>query len=388
MGHSFALSLIAPRATAPSRTDACSIEIAPDFAAVVARWRALRAEGAALAFQGENWLSAWYEELSRDGEIEPLPVTVVDCRGLDVLALPLVRRRVGALTCIEFADLGLTDYNAPIIGAGGARVDPANLLGALRAELPGADILRLTKMPASVGGVKNPLAAMAGARRSRLNGNILRVPAIWDDWHHGLERTFRKELERSWRVFERRDGVFRRVVDPADARRVFADLKRLQRARIDDLGLDYALDEPRNEAFYDSLVDGGLMSGAIALTTLEARGETVAALLGIAADDHYSMVRLAAAGGEWKNCSPGRLMIERTMNALHADGFRTFDFTIGDYAYKRRLGAIAEPLHDVEAALSWRGAPMVAASRARAAARGDARLANAVKWLRGATKRV
>ncbi len=366
---------------AASGRDAYRIEIAARYEDAAPRWRALREAGSSLAFQSETWLSSWYEHVGR-GDAEPLFATLVDrASGRDLMGLPLVRRRMGRLRAIEFVDAGLTDYNAPILRAQ-ASIDPAALFRALRAALPQADVLRLDKMPPMVGETPNPLARLPGASACRLGGNLLPIHGAWDAWHWGLERTFRKELERSWRVFERRGGTFRRVVDAEDARRTFAALKAQQRARIDELGLPYILDEPQNEAFYDRLVAQGLAEGEVVLTTLEAGGEMVAGLLGLARGAHYSMVRLSQAGGDWRNCSPGRLMIERTMKALHADGFRLFDFTIGDYAYKRRLGAASVPLVDVEMALSWRGAPGVAGRRAKAMARANPHLKRLAQTLR------
>lgn len=49
------------------------------------------------------------------------------------------------------------------------------------------------------------------------------------------------------------------------------------------------------------------------------------------------MIRISNGGARWSKCSPGRLIIERTMAALHQDGVREFDFSIGNYAYKRRF---------------------------------------------------
>ena len=95
------------------------------------------------------------------------------------------------------------------------------------------------------------------------------------------------------------------------------------------------------------------------------------------------MVRLAAATGAWKNCSPGRLMIERTMMALHGEGYREFDFTIGDYDYKRRFGARTAPLCEVETALGPRGAPLQAIMAAKATVRRRPRLREAIARLRG-----
>ena len=77
------------------------------------------------------------------------------------------------------------------------------------------------------------------------------------------------------------------------------------------------------------------------------------------------MVRISNAGEKWSNCSPGRLIIERTMAALHRDGVREFDFSVGNYAYKRRFGVTRLPLLDISAALSWRGWPFALRDRAR-----------------------
>ena len=45
------------------------------------------------------------------------------------------------------------------------------------------------------------------------------------------------------------------------------------------------------------------------------------------------------------------------MAALHRDGVREFDFSVGNYAYKRRFGVTRLPLIDISAALSCRGWP-------------------------------
>jgi len=79
-----------------------------------------------------------------------------------------------------------------------------------------------------------------------------------------------------------------------------------------------------------------LRSGYAVLSALTAGEEVVATLLGIRVDSRYVMVRISNAGEKWSNCSPGRLIIERTMAALHRDGVRQFDFSVGNYAYKRR----------------------------------------------------
>ncbi len=361
-------------------------DIASDYASVAERWSALAREGSAFAFQGETWLASWYASLGCEPDVSPLPVTIVDARtGRDLMGLPLVRRNVHGLRVVEFADGGLTDYNAPILGQD-APIDPAGaarLWRTLRAHLPEADAVSFLKMPLTIGGRANPFALLPAARPSKLNGNILHVPGEWADWHWGLEKTFRKELERSARVFDKHpEARFLKVTQGDEAVRIFAELKRLQSARIRKQGLHYSLDDPGNERFYDDLLLSGLANGRTILTALTVGETLVAAMLGMADGRHFSMVRLATAGRAWNFCSPGRLIIERTMKTLHAEGFRAFDFTIGDYAYKRRLGATNVPLRELEIALTWRATPHVQIRNIKAKIRNSPRLMALVARLR------
>jgi CelD/BcsL family acetyltransferase involved in cellulose biosynthesis len=84
---------------------------------------------------------------------------------------------------------------------------------------------------------------------------------------------------------------------------------------------------------------------------------TVATVLGIRHQKTFVFLRISNAGRRWSHCSPSRLIVERTMAALHQDGVRIFDLSVGNYAFKRRFGAVPLPLTDVSIALGWRGMP-------------------------------
>src|SRR5258708_37900626 len=126
---------------------------------------------------------------------------------------------------------------------------------------------------------------------------------------------------------------------------------------MQQLGLNFILNDETCAAFYRNLVGGGVDNGYVVVSALTVGEEVVATLLGIRAGSHYLMVRISNAGEKWSNCSPGRLIIERTMAALHKDGVREFDFSIGNYAYKRPFCIMSLPLVDISAALGRRGFP-------------------------------
>jgi CelD/BcsL family acetyltransferase involved in cellulose biosynthesis len=295
-------------------------------------------------------------------------VTISERRSGEVAAiLPLVRRSHRGLTIVEFADGGVSDNNGPILGPA-APVDRAGasaLWRALRDALPGVDLLRFTKMPTTIDGRVNPLALVESSHAASVNRNVVTIEGTWERYLKSLERRFRKEIGRSWRVFLGHDGAaFEHIVDAERAAQVLAELERQQSAHLKDRR-DYILDKPAVATFYRKLLADGLADGSVILTALTHGSEVVSALLGIVRGDTYVMVRISSSGSkDWSNTSPGRLVIVRTMQMMHAQGFRHFDFSIGNYAYKRRLGVAPEPLCDLVTALSPYGLPLQLFDRA------------------------
>ncbi|MES2194641.1 MAG: GNAT family N-acetyltransferase [Pseudomonadota bacterium] len=328
--------------------------------------------GSPTPFQDIRWLEAWYRAFAEVGDVEPLIAIVSDAAtGERAALLPLVRRLQKGIRIVEFADLDLTDYNAPLLGPAAPRDARAaatmwrDLKAALRRMPGGADLVRLRKMPVELADRPNPLALLDAVAPCLLNGNIVATGEDYDAWRFTLERTVRKELERSWRVFTRDPAAgFRIVTDRDEALRILSVTEAQQGVRMQQLGLKFILNNDTCAAFYRNLVREGIDSGYAVVSALTSGDEVVATLLGVRTGTRYVMIRISNAGEKWSNCSPGRLIIERTMAALHRDGVREVDFSIGNYAYKRRFGVTRFPLVDITAALGWRGLPYAWRDRA------------------------
>jgi CelD/BcsL family acetyltransferase involved in cellulose biosynthesis len=338
------------------------VELMRDWQQAVARWHDI---SPSTPFQHPQWYDAWYAAFTGAEAIEPLIAVVTDAStGEPAVLLPLSRRRQNNIAIVEFADLDLTDYNAPILGSAAPRDARAaralwrSLLSALRRMPEAADLIRLRKVPVDLDGKPNPLALLGAAGPCSLNGNLVATGEDYDAWRYTLEKTVRKELERSWRVFTRDQAAsFAIITDTDEALRILSTTEVQQGTRMQSLGLNYILNDETCAAFYRNLVRDGVGNGYALVSALTVGDEVVATLLGIRTGSRYVMIRISNAGEKWSNCSPGRLIIERTMAALHKDGVRAFDFSVGNYAYKRRFGVTRLPLVDISAALSWRGWP-------------------------------
>ena len=356
-------------ARAKARASGFRVELMRDWKAAAARWNDISPP---TPFQHPQWYAAWYDAFATADGIEPLIAIVTDAStGEPAALLPLIRRRQNKTAIVEFADLDLTDYNAPLLGPAAprdgkaARVLWRDLKTALRKLPGGADLIRLRKIAVDLDGRPNPLALLDEAGPCSLNGNIVTTGEDYDAWRFSLEKTVRKELERSWRVFTRDPAAgFEIVTDSDRALRILSTTEVQQGTRMQSLGLNFILNDETCAAFYRNLVRDGTGSGYALVTALTVGDDVVATLLGIRSGARYVMIRISNAGEKWSNCSPGRLIIERTMAALHKDGVREFDFSVGNYAYKRRFGVTRLPLVNVSAALSWRGLPYALRDRA------------------------
>jgi CelD/BcsL family acetyltransferase involved in cellulose biosynthesis len=355
-------------ARASARSAGYCVELMADWKQAAACWSAF---DPSTPFQHPQWYEAWYDAFANTEGVEPLIAIVTDAAtGEQAALLPLIRRRYNGIRSIEFADLDLTDYNAPLLGPAApcdARAAGAfwrSLRAALRDMAGGVDFIRLRKVPVDLDGRPNPLALLDDAGPCTLDGNVVTTGEDYDAWRYTLEKTVRKELERSWRVFTRDPAAtFKFATDADEALRILSTTEVQQATRIRSLGLNFILDEETCAAFYRNLVRDGVGSGYALVSALMAGEEVVATLLGIRNGSRYVMIRISNAGEKWSNCSPGRLIIERTMAALHRDGVRKFDFSIGNYAYKRRFGAKPLPLVALNVTLSWRGLPLALGDR-------------------------
>jgi CelD/BcsL family acetyltransferase involved in cellulose biosynthesis len=347
------------------------IEILHEPEAARDRLTAAFAGGIATPFQAPGWLAAWYGTVAPAQDAEPLIVFVTEREtGRLVAALPLIRHRAEGLQVIAFADLGVTDYNAPILGpAAPVTVSGARALWrAISEALPRADLIKLQKMPDMVGGRANPMARLRGVYPSHSPGFSVAMGDDWNAYLRSLAKKFRKELGRSFRLFEK-EGValFRRIETVEEALRVLDVMNTQQHARLSEMGAAYALDADAYHAFYARLVTEGIEDGTTILTALVCDGEIVAALLGVTDGTSFAMVRLSHAGGDWMKIGPGRLVIERSMQLLHGHGCRQFDFSIGDYPYKAGFGVMPGSMFDFITAQTWRGRASAARDLAKAA---------------------
>jgi CelD/BcsL family acetyltransferase involved in cellulose biosynthesis len=318
-------------------------------------------------FQSPFWLTTWLETLGRSRAAEAFWLTL-DAPDGPVLALPLVRYREGGLTIISPPDFGVSDYAAPLLGPADrlSRYAASALWRAILKALPPADLLRFRQAPATIGERANPIACHPFALPSRISGWSMDISGGYERWFAGLSPSTRERLGKSGRRFGRVETSHAGPILTADAAlSALSQLSRWQAERMQETGRDYQLDDPAIDAFYRRLIREGLENDQVFMMEMTAEGEQCALNFGVRAGDRLAYLRVGNQFGKWQPFALGilvtRLLIERAAN----ENLAHYDFGAGDYEYKWRLGAVRQPLFDIDIPLGAKGALAVCGTQLR-----------------------
>ena len=190
--------------------DAFDVSIDDAFDFLSQEYVDLFERSAATAFQHPLWLNSLYGKLAPSAAAKPLVVVVRD-RATSALALvlPLLRVRRGPIRTVEFADLRVSDYLAPVCTAetfSDLLQDEAACQEIQRLVRP-FDLLRIPKLPDGKFPIEQLLAA---PRRTSIDTNAYSTVLVapFDQWRaSALNRSYQKELAKKSRQLEKKGEV-------------------------------------------------------------------------------------------------------------------------------------------------------------------------------------
>ncbi|HJE23676.1 MAG TPA: GNAT family N-acetyltransferase [Methylorubrum populi] len=361
----------APGGSPGTAEDRYEARLHSEPASLAPLWRRLQREGACTAYQRFEWIDSLVRVLAGEHGAQPLLIEVRRA-GRPVMILPLVFVRRQGHRVIEALDLGACEYAAPVLAP---EIDPSpreaeRIWQAVRAVLPAADLIRLSRMPAHVQGVTNPLAQLAGTQRIDLTASGF---VLEGDPRTLLKRvctpSFHKDLTRRSRRFDSLPGAgFVATTDAAEMAELFDVMIAQRRARFHELGRHEPLDRPGFIAFYRDAALGA-PGGPVWMFGLRAEGEWLAASYGLVQGGSFHGVLLTMAGDKWRSLAPGLLIAARIMVWAREQGLDYFDFTIGRQAYKRGFNPVDQTLFERAEPVTLRGRIALGLIRANASAK-------------------
>ncbi|QOG20326.1 MULTISPECIES: GNAT family N-acetyltransferase [Bradyrhizobium] len=335
------------------------IAIEPAFDFLSPEYAELFDGSAATAFQHPLWLHSLYTGLAPHAGATPL-IVVARHRATGALAmvLPMLRVRRGPIRTVEFADLRVSDYLAPVCSPEvfSQLLADESACAEIRYLVRPFDLLRMTKIPDGRLPIENLLAA---PRRVSMETNAYAAVLVapFEQWRaSALDRSYQKELAKKSRQLQKKGALsFACCNDSASVGEALDVMRKFRGPRFQSQGDGDLLQRPEYYAFYSDVALRGLGS-FVRLYAMKMDGEVIAAVLGLHHQDSFMVIMSAFDIAGYKSQSLGALMFEQVARDCIERGDQMLDFTIGDEPYKKLFGGQPSPMWTVTQAGSTAGA--------------------------------
>lgn len=330
-----------------------------------ADYAALHARSNASAFQHPLWLQGFHRHLapSRGARC----VTLVGRPGPGeppCFVLPMIARKLSGVTILESADLGVSDYAAPVVDPDWweRQHDHAAVRACVAAALPSHDILRVK--PIRDDHLALWQAFLPGSTKTLgFSAHATSLVASVERWREeALTDSFARYLARKRKRFFKTEGARLVVVQGAQA--IARAMERLAQLREGRFEQD-VIAAPAAQAFYSAVAQSGEQAGFARVYALELGGEAIGYTFCLAFGGRLHYLLIGCDYQTHGRHSPGLLLYDGMIGDWIETGGEIFDFTIGDEPFKAVFGTVATPLHVLTHTPTVRGALALAAMRWR-----------------------
>jgi CelD/BcsL family acetyltransferase involved in cellulose biosynthesis len=349
---------------------AIELSICQDIDAIEAEWRAFEQFADATAFQSFDWLSLWYRHVGQPAGARPA-IVLGRSAGELVVLLPLAVLP-GLVRTLTFLGEDLCDYNAPLLAPGfSARLDAAGfrkLWQDIRAQLQrepqlGHDLVRLAKMPETIGAQPNPFLHLETVLNPS-GAYVAQLAGTWDEYYSAKRSsaTRRRDRTKRKRLAEIGEVRFVTAQDAADGTRTLETLIAQKSKAFAHMGVPNLFTRPGYRAFFLDLATNPRTQHLVHVSRLDVGPVFAAINLGLTFHGSYYHVLASYDDGDVSKFGPGAAHLRDLLQFAIEKGCDRFDFTIGDERYKLEWSDTVVKLYDHIAATSLRGWPAVVPS--------------------------
>ena len=307
-------------------------EITKNFDFFSEEYTGLFQQAGATAFQSPVWLDKFYTLLAQHRKSEPLIICLRN-NGRLVGVLPLLKRYSKGLYLIESADMGVSDYSAPILDPSiiideQLRMDLVKLFGKhdfLRIKPVRAQHLELWKNILDVKPV-----------RLNFSAHAVELAPPFEEWREkNLDKKIGGMIARKGRRWKKQHEVkFERL---ADSRAIELAIRNLAKLREGRFSGD-PISDKQVLRFYSEVAILGAENGFSETWLATSYGNVAAVVFGVIHEDGFHYLLIGADYENQSRHSPGMQMYDWIIKDWMNRGGLRFDFTIGDEPFKTQFG--------------------------------------------------
>ena len=308
------------------------------------------------AFQCADILELTCETLILAQKAQPLFVAILGANDDPLALLPLCIETHNRTRVLTFLDGGFSDYNAPVLfpAAQNWSVEIARTIWlVLRRILPQFDVAIFEKVPERIFELENPLILL-GTSVHPASGHGVTLPGTWDALKGQLPR--RENARYQTRRLNKLGKLSFAVADAPEKYDEFLTALMRQKSQryLETRGVD-GLDRPGYRDFLRKAKYYLSPAGPVRLCALKLNDIVIATSWGYVVGGRFYYLVLSFEGGDWRQYSLGRLMLDGLLEWCIAQGLKVLDCGVGDEDFKLEYCDISIPLRQVEIATTIRG---------------------------------
>lgn len=317
-----------------------------DFDFLSVEYRDLYEASDATAFQSADWLAAFYDELAPRRNATKLVITGRDLRsGELIFVLPLIQRKIKNIILVESADLGVSDYSAPVVHnrhLNGLLID--KLISKNVSDAIGKyDLLRIKPIREETRHLWE-LFFKTTSRQLDFSAHASQMHAPYDVWRkNAFGKSHTKYIDRKFRRFNKDHAVTLEKVsgDEIEDAINYVQQKRKGRFDGDPIQEDFVL------KFYTRVAKNPGSKDIARTYQLMADGQRAGVVFGLIKDNRYHYLLIGCDYDQFGKHSPGLIMYDLIMADWLSEGGDIFDFTIGDEPFKASFGTKPTQMYEI-----------------------------------------
>jgi CelD/BcsL family acetyltransferase involved in cellulose biosynthesis len=301
------------------------------------------------AFQCADLLKLYCDTIVPARNGEPLFVAIMDQCDVPVFLMGLTVESHYNVRVLRFIDGGLSDLNTPVLWPLAEDVLPKTIRAILSAlqKMVRFDVAIFDKMPLRVGDLTNPLLGLARSKEAHsCHSMTLAKPSKIDSKKRSSQR----------RRLSRHGEVTFQLAETSEQFDVVIEVLIEQKTKryLETRGTD-GLSRPGYKHFLRSV--GSLLypNGPVCLFALKIDEVIVATNLGYVVGSRFYGFMNSSDTQKWREYSPGHLLTIDIANWCCAKGLTSFDFGLGDEAYKLNYCDVSTELYRVACFFTMRG---------------------------------
>ncbi len=356
----------------PATLGGTTYSVKPVSSGVIASYAHFAGATAVAAAQHPEWVAAWAQHANPH-----CLIAFILHDGAPAFAMPLEIVRHGPFGVARIP--GGSHANGNFFAATSEfrsspnRIDElAGLFRAVGKTRPDIDIVALERLAHSLSHLGNPLDAIP----AMASPNVALAADLAGGFDALLERSSgkrkRKKNRSQLRKFEAAGG-FKcfRATNPEDVSALLSAFFAMKQARFRKMGVADVFGGPEIQAFFGALFTDALKAERppFLLSGLEVGGKLRAVAGYSCVDDRMVCDFVGFAEDDLYAASPGEFLFFTDIRQACSDGFKIFDFSVGDEPYKRTWCDIETRHFDVVVPLTAKGGVAAAIRRAKTRAK-------------------